>query len=258
MYEIQLKDKKNIKSIVIKSSEGQEAIIKYDERGNLIYSKDFDGCEEIFEFDIFNREIHYKDSDGYESWSEYEQFGSEGYKCTTKIKNGHTVCKYYDVAGNVDRVEWDDGTERRFYYRESNSFKLSRAVDNDGNEVWAIFNEFGKCILRADTATNLIVSCQYDENNNLIHSKDSSGFEEWFEYDHDGFLNHVKNNFNYESWSKYDDENKTLTTIENGKIVTVVKFNEKGNEIWSKYCVVDGDECVEYETTYEYYEQLKG
>ena len=24
---------------------------------------------------------------------------------------------------------------------------------------------------------------EYDENNNLIHSKDSDGFEEWYEYD---------------------------------------------------------------------------
>ena len=33
---------------------------------------------------------------------------------------------------------------------------------------------------------------EYDENNNLIHYKDSKGFEEWYEYDENGNCIHYK------------------------------------------------------------------
>jgi len=34
---------------------------------------------------------------------------------------------------------------------------------------------------------------KYDENGNLIHYKDSNGFEVWYKYDENGNLIHFKN-----------------------------------------------------------------
>ena len=35
---------------------------------------------------------------------------------------------------------------------------------------------------------------EYDENNNLIHYRDSNGYEEWCEYDANNNLIHYRNN----------------------------------------------------------------
>ena len=50
-----------------------EIIKEYDERGNLIYSKNSYGYEEWQEYDKNNNEIHYKDSEGFECWEEYDE-----------------------------------------------------------------------------------------------------------------------------------------------------------------------------------------
>ena len=44
---------------------------------------------------------------------------------------------------------------------------------------------------------------EYDENDNLIHSKNSNGYEEWYEYDSDNNCIHHKDSKGYEFWKKY-------------------------------------------------------
>ena len=39
---------------------------------------------------------------------------------------------------------------------------------------------------------------EYDENGNLIHYKNSNGFEEWYEYDENGNIIHIKDSDGFE------------------------------------------------------------
>ena len=42
-------------------------------------------------------------------------------------------------------------------------------------------------------------------NNNLIHYKDSNGYEYWNEYDVNNNLIHCKDSNGYEEWKEYDE-----------------------------------------------------
>ena len=52
---------------------------------------------------------------------------------------------------------------------------------------------------------------EYDKNDNLIHYRDSYGFEAWKEYDENNNLIHFRNSTGYEWW--YDENGKSYTTL---------------------------------------------
>jgi antibiotic biosynthesis monooxygenase (ABM) superfamily enzyme len=49
---------------------------------------------------------------------------------------------------------------------------------------------------------------EYDANGNLIHFRNSNGFEEWYEYDDNGNERHYKNSRGYEVW--YDSDGNVI------------------------------------------------
>ena len=64
----------------------------------------------------------------------------------------------------------------------------------------------------------------WDENDNVIHFKNSDGYEEWEEYDENGNVIHFKNSDGYEKWKEYD---------ENGNMIHFK--NSDGYEKWKEY-----------------------
>ncbi len=75
---------------------------KYDDRGNLIYSKDSMGFESWREYDENNRKIHWKHSDGSECW----------YKCD---KNNHCTIiieqEYKELKFRREEKEYNSRTK---------------------------------------------------------------------------------------------------------------------------------------------------
>ena len=65
---------------------------------------------------------------------------------------------------------------------------------------------------------------KYDKNNNLVHFKNSKGYEEWKEYDENNNKIHYKNSGGDEEWFKYDEYNNL-----------VYCKSSYGNEMWFKY-----------------------
>ena len=51
---------------------------------------------------------------------------------------------------------------------------------------------------------------EFDKNNNLIHSKNSSGYEVWQEFDENNNLIYFRNSDGEEYWYKYDEYNKRI------------------------------------------------
>jgi YD repeat-containing protein len=51
---------------------------------------------------------------------------------------------------------------------------------------------------------------EYDSNGNCIHSKNSNGYEWWREYDSNGNMIHSKNSDGYESWIEYDSDGNVI------------------------------------------------
>lgn len=52
---------------------------------------------------------------------------------------------------------------------------------------------------------------EWDENNNLIHFKNSEGLEYWKEYDEDGNVIHYKDESGYEYYDKYDNKHNLIS-----------------------------------------------
>jgi YD repeat-containing protein len=67
----------------------------------------------------------------------------------------------------------------------------------------------------------------YDSNGNMVHSKDSDGYESWREYDSNGNMIHYKDSNGYECW--FDSNGKEISKKEfdrihgscDGKVVTI-------------------------------------
>ena len=59
---------------------------------------------------------------------------------------------------------------------------------------------------------------EYDNNENLIHFKDSDGYEYWKEYDSNGNLIHYKDSDGDEKWYEY-------TYWKNGKVKTKTEYH---------------------------------
>jgi len=104
-----------------------EEIKEYDERGNLIYSKNSYGYEEWQEFDENNNEIYYKDSFGYEYWTEYDENNNEIYY---KNSDGTEYWYKYDKNDN-EQIEI---TKKEFeQIKRNKGNKKSRELINNSN-----------------------------------------------------------------------------------------------------------------------------
>ena len=84
--------------------------------------------------------------------------------------------------------------------------------DNNGNLIHSKNSDFVECWK------------EYDSNGNLIHSKYSYSCEEWSEYDSNGNLIHYKNSDGKEEWNEYDS---------NGNLIHFK--NSNGKERWCEY-----------------------
>ena len=51
---------------------------------------------------------------------------------------------------------------------------------------------------------------EYDKNNNLIHFRDTTGYESWYEYDKNNNVIHCRYSTGYESWYEYDTNNNVI------------------------------------------------
>lgn len=102
---------------------------------------------------------------------------------------------------------------------------------------------------------SLIEMRSYDENDNLIYTKDSNGLETWYEYDSDGNEIHCKQSDGFESWCEYDNHSRLIheTTLDDDSLETWYEYDINGNiydydsngiECWIK-CDRDGNEIYE-------------
>jgi len=51
---------------------------------------------------------------------------------------------------------------------------------------------------------------EYDDRGNLIHSKDSDGYEAWREYDANDNMIYYRNSKGFEWWREYDANNNMI------------------------------------------------
>jgi len=81
----------------------------------------------------------------------------------------------------------------------------------------------------------------YDEKGNVIHFKNSNGYEYWKDYDEKGNVIHFKNSAGYECSSKYNDKGNEIYfknsdgyeyNLKNRDMITIKGINENYSEVY--------------------------
>jgi hypothetical protein len=89
---------------------------------------------------------------------------------------------------------------------------------------------------------------EQDENGNIIHYKDHTGYEYWKKYDIHGNMIHCKDSYGEEITNAYDGDELTYHKSVKGDVTEEVEYNEKGRvvhykddyrEYWCEYNKLD-------------------
>lgn len=178
---------------------------EFDDRGNMIYSKDPYGYEEWYEYDERGNEIHSKDSYGNEAWSEYDDCGNEIHMKNSK---GYEWWGEYDERGNLIHSKDPYGYERWYEYDDSGNEIHEKNAE--GSDEWR----------------------EYDERGNMIHCKHFDGHERWFEYDARGNEIHCRSSEGNEYWREYDERgNEILDRDSEGSLRWYeIEYDENGKK----------------------------
>ena len=137
--------------------EDNQSSYGYNERGMLIYKKDkndFWGNNEIFyKYDKNGNEI-YSNSGLYETYYAYDW-------------NGNMIHSLmFASTKHVNSIDGREPVDERINIYDKNGNILYKKMNN---EMLGVQERI----------------CEYDDYNNLIHQKDSDGFEVWIEYGYD-------------------------------------------------------------------------
>ena len=102
----------------------------------------------------------------------------------------------------------------------------------DGTIVWM------EKVYRKRSATTTRLWCykivKYDSNGNLIHSKDSTGYEYWCEYDANGNCIHYESSGGFQYWKEYDTNGNCIHYKNIHGLEWWYEYDSNNNEIHSK------------------------
>ena len=77
---------------------------------------------------------------------------------------------------------------------------------------------------------------EYDDNNNLIHSKEKSGFEAWYEYDDRGNQIYIKDSDGVEIWHEFYNSGKLkFEHYKSSKEEYWYEYDENGKTLKGKF-----------------------
>jgi len=163
---------------------------------------------------------------------------AKGFHCCKNLKD---VFNYYNNNANdlvIFEVEVLGSAIEENDKLVTDKMKIVRILDKNEYKEFLTVKEY-------DKNGNVIYWCspnshnyqwnEYDQNNNLIHLKSSSGFECWYEYDKNNNMVRCKNNNGYEIWYKYDQNNKVIYYKDSDDIECQYKYDQNNNAIYYKH-----------------------
>lgn len=180
-----------------------KTVLEYDSKGNIV-KKIENGEEILYEYDENGRETR-QTCATHDYFTEYDSHGNkiyikQVYPTFDKVEE-YCIDYEYDGSGNVT-YKYDPKMGEEFFgeynpqgkliYAKRIYFGTLKSVYGEEQEIWY----------------------EYDENGNILHSRNSSGSEFWYEYDQKGNQTHEKDSAGHETWyenSYYKDG--TLKTV---------------------------------------------
>ena len=222
-YETHCEYDENNRPIHFWDNEGEELWYHYDENGFLCHEIYCDGRESWYKHDSNGRETYSKLYDGKETWTEYDDEHNRIIKKTqlgtkTFIQNyensKHTYSKYEDESSFKE--EWYDFNKNGKIVHFKEHEELFEC-DKQGNrlhtksifeiEKWWWYNEHGKIIHYKDYDGKEYTNV-YDGNEHKIILADKLGNRRIEEYDDDWDLIYSKDWNGNECWQEYYDKQK--------------------------------------------------
>lgn len=172
----------------------------YNEKGQLIYTidpnlnKDFSNYEQWYEYDERGNLVHYKNSHS-EQFFEYDENNN---KVSEKFYYWVTTFKYDSrgnkIYSNMDgREEWfayDSHNNLIYSYEGEDEKWFEYEYDDNGNVTHKVSKYYTMAYGETGYRYRKAFNCrdewfEYDKYNNVIHYKDSTTFEKWYEYEYD-------------------------------------------------------------------------
>ena len=210
-----------------KARDGAERWRKYDERGNVVYSKDTALSNEI--------------------WIEYASDGKMKYRksvtANPRVGFNQTAEAWYDEHENEIRSV-TDGTERRTELEYDERGNVIHRKESWGMELWYEYDERGNRTRERCAAYDFFTD--YDRHGNEAHIvhifANSGGFEEYwidYEYDESGNVLHAKNSkTREEQFCTYNAQGKDVYVKRVASDGAVTEswhdYDERGNIIHAK------------------------
>lgn len=176
-----------------------------------------------------------------------------------QYKKYYDVRKEYDMKNNLIH-EYSHDYDKHYEYDENN--RLIHSKNSNGEECWYGYNEDGKYnyfrhkfpdgsdysyeydkyadkflpkdIKEYNENNNLIHYKdsddewwkKYDENGNLIYYRDHNGYEEWIDFDKNGNCIHIKDSEGSECWKEYDEDVRIIHYKRRNGTESCFKYNK--------------------------------
>ena len=116
------------------------------------------------------------------------------------------------------------------FFRENYLYDLNKnktkGVENMNEKIYKEFIVSGNKVCRWVKKTE---TSEYNSDGNIVHSKNSEGFEKWYEYDAKGNEIHSKDSDGFEIWHEYDANGKVIYSKNSKGIETCSEYDEDGN-----------------------------
>lgn len=131
---------------------------------------------------------------------------------------------------NLDSLfeSWEERNEKGdlVYYKDSNGFEEKITYDENGN------------VIRRETSDSIVIEKKYDDKNNEIYFRTNDGEDGTTRtiirentYDDNDRLIHCKNSYGFERSYVYDDEGRVIHTSDSNSLIEDMMYDKNGNRI---------------------------
>lgn len=231
-------------------------IKQYDERHNLIYSKDPYGNEIWNDYDQFNKHISSKDSKGLLFLNIYNE---KNQLISIKDAKGQITRKEYDQAGNCIHVKCPDKTE--IIYKYDNRNRCTYIKQKTGEENNFEYDENDNVIYKDSSIYDYLQEWRtYDNHHNCIYTKYNNGGEIWREFDENHNCIHQNINNSWEEWTKYNKNNNRIYHKNTSGLQIWNDWDDRNNRLYHKetrdnnvlyeefYCYNEDNACISFKS----------
>ena len=241
---------KNGKPYQIRYPDGTRKLYTYNSSWQMISESDGNGIITTYEYDIKGNITKITDGEGSVTKKNYDKMGN----CTTITDpRGNTTLYEYDGDGNCvamtnalnQKVTYKYDGEHHLLqemtkskdvayvktYEYNYMGKLTRSIDEEGNEKKYTYNQMGNLETVIDDSGYVVQSNTYNERQQLINTKDADGNVTNYTYNRDGELILESNSLGQEKRYEYDARGRITKTRDPQNALTQCEYDATGNTI---------------------------